>query len=45
MPEPLPPRQAVRLTRALLLLMLLLMLAAIVYSTWIAIRNWTHIGV
>lgn len=45
MPESLPSRQALRLMRVLLFLILFLMAAAIGYSAWIAIRNWTHIGV
>ena len=44
-PESLPSRQALRLMRVLLFLILFLMAAAIGYSAWIAIRNWTHIGV
>lgn len=42
------PSQAPRvagLTKGLALLVLILMLVAIIYSTWIAIRNWAHIGV
>lgn len=33
------------LTRALTVLVLVLMLGAILYSGWIAIQNWSHIGV
>lgn len=33
------------LTKALSLLVIVLMLGSIVYATWIAIRNWSHIGV
>lgn len=38
-----PPAAA--LTRALSLVIVALMLVAAVYATWIAIRNWSHIGV
>jgi hypothetical protein len=33
------------LTKALSLLMIALMLGSMVYAAWIAIRNWSHIGV
>ena len=47
MPEPSlsPPSPAAGLTRALSLLVLSLMLGSIIYAAWIAIRNWSHIGV
>jgi hypothetical protein len=38
-----PP--AASLTKALAALVIVLMLVAIVYATWIAILNWSHIGV
>ncbi len=45
MPEPTIAHGGTGLTRALTLLVLVLMLAAILYSGWIAIQNWSHIGV
>lgn len=36
---------AAGVTKALAALVLVLMLVAIVYATWIAILNWSHIGV
>lgn len=33
------------LTKAVSLLMIALMLGAVAYAAWIAIRNWSHIGV
>ena len=38
-----PPAASV--TRPLAGLVIVLMLVAVVYATWIAIRNWSHIGV
>lgn len=46
MPEPsrsTPP--AATVTTALAGLVMSLMLVAIIYATWIVIRNWSHIGV
>ena len=45
MPAPNFSPPATALTRALSLLMIALMLVAIVYSFWIAMRNWSHISV
>lgn len=36
---------AARLSRVLSLVVIALMVAAIAYSGWIALRNWSHIGV
>ena len=33
------------LTRALSVVMIVLMLGAIIYASWIVLRNWHHIGV
>jgi hypothetical protein len=33
------------LTKALSLLIIALMLGSIAYAAWIAIRNWSHVGV
>lgn len=45
-PEPsLSSPPAAGVTKALAVLVIALMLVAIVYATWIAIRNWSHIGV
>jgi hypothetical protein len=38
-----PP--GVGLTKAVCLLIIALMLGSIAYTAWIAIRNWSHIGV
>lgn len=45
MPEPSQAPQPAGLMKGLALLVLILMLGAIIYSTWIAVRNWAHIGV
>lgn len=45
-PEPsLSTPPAATVTRVLAGLVMSLMLVAIIYATWIAIRNWSHIGV
>ena len=45
-PEPsLSSPPATGVTKALSLLVIALMVVAIIYATWIAIRNWSHIGV
>jgi hypothetical protein len=45
-PEPsLSSPPAAGVTKALSALVIALMLGAIIYATWIAIRNWSHIGV
>jgi NADH:ubiquinone oxidoreductase subunit 4 (subunit M) len=46
MPEPsLPSPPASGVTKALSLVVIALMVVAIIYAAWIAIRNWSHIGV
>lgn len=47
MPEPSlsPPPPAQGLIKTLSLVVMALMLVSIVYAAWIAIRNWSHIGV
>jgi hypothetical protein len=45
-PEPsLSSPPAAGVTKALSALVIALMLGAIIYAAWIAIRNWSHIGV
>ena len=45
-PEPsLSSPPAAGVTKALLWLVIALMVVAIIYAVWIAIRNWSHIGV
>lgn len=39
------PVPAAGLGRALSLLVLALMVGSILFAAWIAIRNWSHIGV
>lgn len=44
-PEPSESPPAAGLTRILSLVMIALMLGSIIYAAWIALVNWSHIGV